>query len=108
VLHQAIDALNAYLERKMAEVRELRTRLRHDTGHFNSRQLALLHNALKNPGARYTVQSHRTSHRVSTETARKDLAELEKHDLLEKVRADRRFVYYPARDLAEAFKGLDV
>jgi Fic family protein len=92
----------------MAEVRELRTRLRSATGHLNSRQLALLHNALKNPAARYTVQSHRTSHRVSTETARQDLAELEKHSFLDKARVDKRFVYYPARDLAEAIKGLDV
>ncbi|MBB6475537.1 Fic family protein [Sphaerisporangium rubeum] len=107
VLHQAIDALNLYLERKMAEVRELRTRLRRDAGRFNTRQLALLHNALKNPGATYSVQSHRASHRVSAETARQDLIELEKHGLLEKVRVDKRFMYHPARDLNEAIKGLE-
>ncbi|MEV4224763.1 Fic family protein [Nonomuraea sp. NPDC049725] len=108
VLHRAIEGLNKYLARKMAEVRDLRVRLQRDTSHFNSRQLALLHNALKNPGAKYTVQSHRNSHRVSAETARQDLVELERYQFLEKRRVDKKFVYYPAANLADAIKSLDL
>jgi len=108
VLRRAIDGLNDYLARKMAEVQELRVRLQRDTSHFNSRQLALLHNALKNPGAKYTVQSHRNSHRVSAETARQDLVELERHRFLEKRRVDKKFVYHPAVNLGDTIKSLDL
>ena len=104
VLHRAIDDLHSYLARKVEEVRELRSRLRQDIEPFNSRQLALLHNALRRPGAMYSVQSHSVSHRISDETARKDLVELEKNGLLEKQRVGKRFVYRPAADIAHRIK----
>ncbi|GII93114.1 Fic family protein [Sinosporangium siamense] len=101
VLRTAIDELHTYLARKVTEVRELTGKLHNEAGHFNHRQLALLGDALKNPGASYSVQSHRTSHRVSAETARQDLLELEGNGFLEKSRMGKKFVYRPRANLAE-------
>lgn len=106
VLHRAIDELHAYLARKMEEVRDLRDRLRHDSAQFNSRQLALLHHALKKPSATYSVQSHLVSHGVSAETARKDLVQLEASGLLDRRQLGKKSVYKPASDIAERIKQL--
>lgn len=100
VLRQAIDELNAYLAKKMDQVRDLRGKLNESIEDVNSRQLAVLHNALKDPGAQYTVQSHQSSHRVGAETARKDLAELERRGLLLKRKVGKKYVFYPPSDIA--------
>ena len=108
VIHAAIDHLNQYLVQKVAEVRELRTKLRDEADSLNSRQLALVQNALKHPDATYSVLSHGMSHRVSGETARQDLVALEQAKLLERRRVGKRFVYAPVSNLADAIKGLKV
>ena len=43
---------------------------------MNHRQIQLLGHALRNPGIRYTVKSHRTSHGITANTARTDLVKL--------------------------------
>ncbi|MGH7556815.1 MAG: hypothetical protein ACREMD_03360 [Gemmatimonadota bacterium] len=63
---------------------------------FNHRQLALLGNALRHPGARYTIGSHQTSHDVVYQTARTDLRGLADRGLLIKRRVGRRYVYLQA------------
>ena len=45
---------------------------------FNHRQIALVRHALKHPGHRYTIASHRRSHNVVYQTARSDLLDLAK------------------------------
>lgn len=104
VLHRAIDELHAYLAHKMEEIREVRTTLRRSADIFNVRQLALLQHALKSPGAAYTAQSHKTSHMVSTETARSDLLALEARGLLVKRKSGKRFVFEPVAGLADAIR----
>jgi Fic family protein len=108
VMHRAVDDLNKYLSRKVAEVRELRTKLRREADYLNSRQLALVQNALKSPDTTYSVQSHSMSHRVSDETARQDLILLEKAGLLERRRVGKRFVYGPVSDLPGVIKKLNI
>jgi Fic family protein len=104
VLHRAIDELHAYLARKMAEIQEVRATLRQSADAFNIRQLALLQHALKSPGAIYSVQSHKTSHRVSIETARSDLVTLESLGLLVKRKWGKRYVFEPVADLANKIR----
>ncbi|MFI5932424.1 Fic family protein [Actinoplanes sp. NPDC051494] len=106
VIHTAIDHLNKYLTQKVAEVKELRTKLHNEADSLNARQLALVQNALKHPDAKYTVLSHGMSHRVSGETARQDLVALEEAKLLERRRTGKRFVYAPVSNLAGAIKDL--
>lgn len=106
VLHRAIDELHDYLGHKMAQVREVRLSLRQSADLFNPRQLALLQHALNNPAARYSVQSHKTSHRVSTETARSDLVALETLGLLSKAKSGKKYMFDPVPDLTAAVKAL--
>lgn len=106
VLHRAIDELHGYLRSKANEIREVRKTLRQAAARFNARQLALLQHALKHPTFMYTVQSHKTSHRISTETARSDLVDLEVLDLLRKRKIGKRFVFESTADLSEKIKSL--
>jgi Fic family protein len=98
VIECAIEELKAYLREKMAEIREVQSLLRRSAD-FNYRQLALLSHALKHPGRPYTVQSHQTSHGVSTATARNDLDDLAERRLLGKRRAGKAFVFTAPADL---------
>jgi len=99
VLQRAIADLNRYLDRKLGELRDMQRLLAAMPGEFNHRQLALLHHAVRNPGAAYTVVSHGTSHDVVRETARQDLMSLQARALLQKRRVGKAFVWTPAADL---------
>lgn len=83
VIRSALQALENYLERKTREIRKAESILRNYEG-LNYRQLALLSHALRKSDASFTVNSHRTSHRVAYATARADLLHLVDQGLLEK------------------------
>jgi Fic family protein len=99
IAQRAINDLHQYLDRKVAETQQLREALKAVSRRFNARQLALLENAIKNPGARYTVASHGMSHGIVAETARSDLRDLEAHGFLDRLTAGRGFAWTPADDL---------
>jgi Fic family protein len=84
VIGQAIAALHEYLQRKAAEQRSAENLLGH---------------ALRNPGVDYSVESHRRSHRVTTQTARTDLLPLAERGLLERRKRGRAFVFQAPEDL---------
>ncbi len=100
VITRAIEELKEYLRKKMQEIREVQALLRRSAD-LNHRQLALLSHALKHPGRQYTVQSHQTSHAVSTSTARTDLLDLAGRRLLYKRKAGKSFVFTAPPDLGE-------
>ncbi len=104
VLLQAVAELQQYLARKRAELRDTeevlaRARLLRDE--LNPRQLALVNHALKNPDARYTVESHQRSHGVSYETARSDLLRLVNLQILNQGKVGRAFAFYVPHDLGQ-------
>lgn len=102
VLRQAIEDLHGYLARKAKELRDtelLLTRAAAIVGDLNPRQLALIRHAMKQPLARYTVESHKRSHGVAYQTARTDLLSLAEQGLLEQRKAGRAFVFQPAPTL---------
>jgi Fic family protein len=103
VIQKAIDELHLYLQRKTAEVKDVEKLLR-GTAYLNGRQLALLTDAVRNPDAVYSFDSHAKSHRVSHETARSDLRQLKRDRLLTQRRQGRRHVFEPAPDIAERLK----
>lgn len=80
---EAVDELDAWLRRKLAQLWDIEGRLR-SAGSFNHRQLALLGHALRHPGAEYTIRSHQHSHGVAYATARADLLVLAEKGLLRK------------------------
>ena len=103
VIHQAVNALHKFLDKKMQGVQEARqllqdnTRLR-DT--LNFRQLALLRHALEHPRFSYVVNEHQHSHGVSYDVARKDLLEMaDKLGLLIKTRQGKRYYFVVPEDL---------
>lgn len=98
VLTRAIADLHAYLQRKIAEMREVDDMVRHNRAlraELNPRQLDLLTHALKQPTGEYTIASHRRSHDVAYGTARSDLIDLAKRGLLEQRNRGRQFCFVP-------------
>jgi Fic family protein len=104
VVRRAIDGLNAYLKRKMEEVRSTERLLR--ATDMNHRQVALLTHALRTPGAMYTFRGHAASHAVAYQSARNDLLDLELRGLLAKRKSGRAFVFFAAQDLADRLRSL--
>jgi len=69
--------------------------------------LALLVNALRHGDTVFTVHSHAESHRVTRQSARTDLVDLERRGLLERRVVGRRFEFVPARDLRVRLRVVD-
>ena len=99
VIGRALAALGEYLRRKTAEQRRAELLLRDRPG-LNHRQHVLVGDALRDPGARFTIRAQARRHRVAYATARADLLGLEAAGLLEKSRAGKAFVFRPGPDLA--------
>lgn len=104
VIKQAINDLHNYLADKARQQRETEAALEHSPlkSLLNFRQMSLLRNALKNPGAQYTIKSHQTSHGVVYQTARTDLLDLsDKYRLLQKFKSGKTDVFIAPPDLQE-------
>jgi Fic family protein len=102
-IEKALDRHDVYIQRKIAEVRDVE-RLLQDADGLNHRQLALLTDAVRNPDGAYTFGSHATSHRVTHETARTDLSDLNARGLLHRRSKGRGYIFEPVPDLAERLK----
>jgi Fic family protein len=103
VVEQAIEDLHLYLQRKIAEVQDVERLLQAD-GELNGRQLALLIDAIRQPDAAYSFDSHAMSHRVTHETARSDLRPLVDRGLLVRRRRGRKHIFEPSPDLPKRLK----
>lgn len=105
VIGRATRALQAYLRKRRRDLEETR-RMVHHAAIFNHRQLALLGDALKDPGASYTFRSHAMSHQVVHQTARTDLLGLSQRGLLSKRKVGRQDVFHPAVDLERRLRAI--
>jgi Fic family protein len=102
-IEKALDRHDVYIKRKIAEVRDVERSLQ-DADGLNHRQLALLTDAVRNPDGIYTFGSHATSHRVTHETARSDLSDLNERGLLQRRSKGRGYIFEPVPDLPERLK----
>lgn len=100
---QSIEDLHHYLERKIAEVKDVEQLLQAD-GDLNGRQLALLIDAIRHPDSSYSFDSHAASHRVTHETARSDLRPLADRGLLVRRGKGRKHIFEPVPDLPDRLK----
>jgi Fic family protein len=110
VLLRAIGDLHEYLGRKAAEMHAAEEIVRRASAihaELNQRQLALVNHALKQPLARYSVQSHRISHGVSYETARSDLLKLVAQGLLSQRKIGKAHAFVPVSNLRDLLTGSD-
>ena len=102
VIKEAVNDLHAYLITKSNQQREAEKALENSPlkGKLNFRQLSILRNALKNPGAEYTIRSHQSSHGVTYQTARTDLLKLaDTFSLLKKYKVGKTDVFLAPPDL---------
>jgi Fic family protein len=100
VISRSIEELQEYLRQKMAEIRDVKILTSKSVTEFNQRQLALLTQAMHDESSFFTISSHSRSHRISQETSRKDLRELQDRGLLRKEKQGKRFVYVPMPDIS--------
>ena len=107
VIKRGIEELHTYLKRKIEEIQETEELLRSSVA-LNHRQLALLGHALRHPGMRYSIESHRVSHDVTYQTARTDLLDLAEKQLLSKTKRGKTFLFTAPQDLAERLAKLSV
>lgn len=103
VMKRAVEQLHVYLNRKMREVREVE-RLIKDSDGLNHRQLALITDVSRHPENVYTYQSHASSHKVTHETARTDLLQLQERGLLRRRKSGHKHVYSAVADLPKALQ----
>ena len=101
-IKEAISDLHIYLAAKSNQLREAEEVLENSPlqGALNYRQLSILKNALKNPGAEYTIKSHQTSHGVTYQTARTDLLKLsDRYHVLKKYKIGKTDVFIAPPEL---------
>jgi Fic family protein len=103
VIMRAINGLEGYLQRKMAEVKRTEKLIK-QLGTLNHRQTALLNHALRHPDHPYTVKSHSLSHNIAIQTARTDLESLVERGLLEKQKVGKGYTFHPVEDLSGKLK----
>lgn len=103
VIERAIDELDQYLQRKIAEQSEMKAML-HAMDSLNGRQFVLLTHAAKNPDHTYTFAGHARSNRVTHETARSDLGDLADKGFLVRRRRGRTYVFEVPPDLPERLR----
>jgi len=72
---------------------------------LNERQRQVVLHAVRRPGSRYTVESHRASQGVVTQTARTDLQGLVERGLMRMVKIGRAFHFIPVENLEEKLRG---
>ncbi|MBK6726549.1 MAG: Fic family protein [Xanthomonadales bacterium] len=103
VMQRAFDGLMQYVRRKRAERRDGAGLLRADSrlgASLNHRQRRLLEHALQHGDHAYTIAEHQRRHTVTYQTARTDLLDLAKRDLLELRKEGRAFTFFAPLDLA--------
>lgn len=104
ILHQVeairsgVRALRDRVARKAEAGQETARRWRGFT-QLNQRQQALIAHALGQPDTRYGIARHQHSHGVTHQTARDDLFDLVRRELLTTVRERRVYVFRAAADL---------
>ncbi len=98
VIDKAVQSLHKYIKTKSEQLRAVEQQLR-GMQTLNHRQQALISHALRHPGFRYTVNSHKVSHNIAYETARTDLMELVKQELLISLKVGRTMYFIPIKSL---------
>lgn len=107
VILKAIGDLHVYIDKQNQELNEIARLLDANVAlqnKLNYRQIALIKHALKHPDAHYKIEIHRHAHHVTYDTARTDLLNLVKLNLLLKQKRAKAFVFIVPADLKKRLK----
>ncbi len=107
VIKAAIEELHVYLASKTDQLKKAQLALAGSAlkGKLNYRQIEVLKNAIKNPGAEYTIKSHQTSHGVAYQTSRTDLLALaDEFGLLKKSKLGLKDIFVAPRNLRDLIR----
>jgi len=100
IILQSIKGLHEYLSKKAEELQQTERLLRGPIQKvLNHRQVALVARALKHPNELYDIQSHKTSHGITYQTARTDLLSMEELGLMEKFKRGKAYVFQSPRGI---------
>lgn len=105
IVQKAISALHEYVEGRSRQLQTLESELR-GMGDLNYRQRDLISHALRHPGHRYTIESHRSSQNVVYQTARTDLLDLVQRGLMSSHKRGKAWLFSPAADLEQRLRRL--
>lgn len=108
VIKEAISDLYQYLKKKSRDIDSAEAIFKDAknlNAKLNSRQLALLRHALKNPRFVYRINEHQNSHNIAYDTARRDLLYIsDRLKLLNKLKQGKEYIFISPPDLGERIK----
>jgi Fic family protein len=102
VIKKGVDDFYQYLGEKTQGIQRTEELLSHNKnlqGKLNTRQLSLLHHALKHPNYIYEVKSHQSYHNIVYQTARTDLLGMSDLGLFSKIKIGKSFGFVAGKDL---------
>jgi len=111
ILHQAaairaaVRVLHDRVVRKTNELQEAKKKLR-GLAELNPRQQTLVAHALRKPDTRYVIAGHQRSHGVTHQTARDDLFDLTRRELLVAGKEGRRYHFQVPKDLPRRLQSI--